>query len=184
MHEETAVSPDTTPHVKPGRLPPLPCPHCGTVDVPRLGPGTSVHAARLLCAGCARFLKWAPRVLVERLRGKELPGMGSVNRVILVGTISKYGVTVKYATSGAPCASFTLVLSEQGQDGKVHSLFVECEIWGKKAEGVSELEPGQLALFEGKLARRKRGEQWETVVSGFDVTPVLAPVASLTGSTN
>ena len=57
-----------------------------------------------------------------------------------------------------------------------------CEVWGKKAEGVSELEPGQLVLFEGKVARRKKGEQWELVVSGFDVLPLVVPVAALTGS--
>jgi single-stranded DNA-binding protein len=110
--------------------------------------------------------------------------MGSVNKVILVGTISKYGVTVKYAPSGTPCASFALELREQDRDGKVHTLFQDCEVWGRPAESISELEAGQLCLFEGKLSRRKRGEQWETVVSGLDLTPILAPVASLTGSTN
>jgi single-stranded DNA-binding protein len=95
--------------------------------------------------------------------------VGGVNRVLLVGTISKYGVEVRYAASGAPCASFTLVLVELGQDGKEHLTLVPCECWGKKAESVSDLEPGQLVLFEGKLAKRKKGEQWEFVVSGFDV---------------
>jgi single-stranded DNA-binding protein len=108
--------------------------------------------------------------------------MGCINRVILCGVISKYGVTVKYAQSGAPCANFTLVLSEQGQDGKVHTLFQECEVWGKKAEAASDLEPGQLALFEGKLAKRKKGDQWELIVSGYEVTPVLPAHATLTGS--
>jgi single-stranded DNA-binding protein len=110
--------------------------------------------------------------------------MGCINRVILCGTISKYGVTVKYAQSGAPCANFTLVLSEQGSDGKPHALFVDCEVWGKKAEGTSELEAGQLCLFEGRLAKRRKGDVWETVVSGFDLSQVLPPVASLTGSAN
>src|SRR4029450_750831 len=49
--------------------------------------------------------------------------VGGGNRVILVGTISKDGVTVKYAPSGTPCANFALMLSEQGQDGKVHTIF-------------------------------------------------------------
>ena len=108
--------------------------------------------------------------------------MGGVNRVLLVGTISKYGVEVRYAPSGAPCASLTLVLVEQGQDGKAHLTLVPCEVWGKKAEAASELDAGQLVLFEGKLAKRKKGEAWELCVSGFDVTPITAPVA-LTGST-
>ena len=37
---------------------------------------------------------------------------GSVNRVVLVGTIGKYGVEVRYAPSGTPCASFTLACAE------------------------------------------------------------------------
>ena len=110
--------------------------------------------------------------------------MGGIARCTIVGCIGKYGVEVRYATSGVPCASFTLVVSEQGQDGKMHELYVPCEVWGRKAEGISDLEAGQLALFEGKLAKRKKGEQWEMVVSGFELTPLLVPHASLTGSRN
>src|SRR5262249_31331700 len=109
-------------------LPSLPCPPCGTCAVPTLGPETGPHAAKAICATCGRFLKWVSRGLVE-----GIATMPCVNKVLLVGTISKYGVTVKYATSGTPCAHFTLVLTEQGQDGKPHSLFVDCEAWGKKA---------------------------------------------------
>ena len=167
------------------RQPALPCPACGVIEVPQLGPGTGPHVASLRCSACQHFLKWAPRVLVQPFLEEKASAMvGGVNRVILVGTISKYGITVKYATSGTPCASFTLVVSEQGQDGKPHPTFVDCKIWGRRAEAASELEPGQLALFEGKLAKRKKGEAWEMVVSGFDVTPLLAPQASLTGSSN
>ena len=73
--------------------------------------------------------------------------MGGVNRVILLGTIGKYGVEVRYATSGAACASFTLVVSERGGDGKDYSTLIPCECWGKRAEAAGELEAGQLALF-------------------------------------
>jgi hypothetical protein len=44
--------------------------------------------------------------------------MGGVNRVTLVRGIGKYGVEVRYAYRGAPCASFMLVVSEQGPNGK------------------------------------------------------------------
>jgi len=110
--------------------------------------------------------------------------MGCVNRVLLVGTITKQGVTVRYAQSGAPCANFTLQLTETGQDGKPHTLFVDCECWGRRAEAASELEAGQLALFEGKLARRKRADAWEWLVSGFDLMPLVQPQAGVTGATN
>jgi single-stranded DNA-binding protein len=108
--------------------------------------------------------------------------MGGVNRVVLLGTIGRYGVEVRYATSGAACASFMLVVSEQGQDGKEHATLIPCEVWGKRAEAASELEAGQLALFEGKLAKRRKGEQGELIVSGFDLTPITAGV--LTGTSN
>jgi single stranded DNA-binding protein len=108
--------------------------------------------------------------------------MGGVNRVVLLGTIGQYGVEARYANSGAPCASFTLAVAEVAQDGKEYTTLIPCECWGKKAEAAGELEVGQLVLFEGKLRKRQKGEQWELVVSGFAVTPVLAP--TLAGSSN
>jgi single-stranded DNA-binding protein len=84
---------------------------------------------------------------------------------------------MQYATSGTPCASFLLVVREQGQDGKDHPTLIPCECWGKKAEAAGELEAGQVVLFEGKLHKRKKGEtQWELIVSGFEVTPIFAAV--------
>jgi Single-strand binding protein family len=181
--EETAPYHLAAAPVKP-RLPPMLCGHCGVCAVPRLGPGTGPHAGRLDCAACGRFLQWASRGVVQAVSQEKVLGMSGVNRCLLVGTISKYGVEVRYASSGAPCASFTLVVGELGQDGKVHELYVPCECWGRRAEAAGELEAGQLCLFEGKLARRKKNENWDTVVSGFEVTPVVPPVASMTGSSN
>ena len=107
---------------------------------------------------------------------------GSVNRCILLGAIGRQGVEVRYATSGAPCASFTLVLGEVGQDGREHLTLIPCEAWGKKAEAASEMEPGQLVVFEGKLAKRRKGETWELVVSGFELMPILQPVPTVTSA--
>src|SRR5262249_29441431 len=116
---------------------------------------------------------------------KETPRMGGVNRTILLGTIGKYGVEVTYSTNGSPCASFMLVVAEHGQDGREYTTLVPCEVWGKKAEAAGELEPGALVLFEGKLRKRQKGEgQWELVVSGFEVTPILTPAAVSAGSNN
>lgn len=99
--------------------------------------------------------------------------MGGVNRVVLVGVIGRYGVTVKYANNGTPCASVSIAVSEPGQDGKDHTTYVECEVWGRHAERCSELTPGQLVSFEGRLRKRPKGEgQWELIVSGFEVTPI------------
>lgn len=101
--------------------------------------------------------------------------MGGVNRVVLFGTISKYGVEVRYANNGTPWASFTMIVTEIGQDGKDHPTLIPCEVWGKKAEATGDLDAGQLCLFEGKLRKRPKGEgQWELVVSGFELTPIRA----------
>jgi single-stranded DNA-binding protein len=107
--------------------------------------------------------------------------MPCINRVILCGTISKHGTTVSYSQSGTPCARFVLDLAEAGTDGKIHSVYVDCECWGKRAEAAGELEAGQLCLFEGKLARRKKDDRWDWVVSGFEVSAVLSPVAAQVG---
>jgi single-stranded DNA-binding protein len=93
----------------------------------------------------------------------------SINRVTLVGAIGKYGVEVSYHGQGTARASFMLVVSELGADGKEHQLWQPVEIWGKRAEQVGELEVGDVVLLEGKLRRTRRGEAWETMVGGFEV---------------
>lgn len=95
--------------------------------------------------------------------------MPTINKVILCGTMGQYGATLRYADSGAACASFQLVLTEMGADGRVHATYIPCECWGKRAEAASEVVAGELAIFEGRLAKRKKGEQWEMIVSGFDL---------------
>jgi single-stranded DNA-binding protein len=105
----------------------------------------------------------------------------SVNRVVLLGTVGRYGVTVHYATTGTPCASFALAVSEQGQDGKDYTTLIDCQVWGKKAEAAGELDAGQLVLFEGKLAKRKKGEQWEVVVAGYELVPLSLSSAKIGG---
>ena len=106
----------------------------------------------------------------------------SINHCILLGEIGRQGVTISHATSGAACASFLLVLYEEGQDGKTYPTLIPVEIWGKRAEQASELDAGQLVVVDGKLRKRKRGEQWELIVAGFEVKPVGLPVPSLTGT--
>jgi hypothetical protein len=116
---------------------------------------------------------------------KEMAPMAGMSRAIVIGTISKTGIAVHYVTSGTPCASFTFVVTEQGQDGKEHPTFIDGECWGKRAEAAAELDVGRLCRFEGKLAKRKRGEEWTLIVSGFELQPVLTPpVARMTGNTN
>jgi hypothetical protein len=179
--QNEALSTEETPTVKTVRLPVMPCPACGLIDIPVLGAGRGPHLGELRCQA-AHHIKWAPKALLGGR--KEGSTMGGIARCTVVGCISMRGVEVRYSTSGAACASLTLVVTEQGQDGRPHDLFVPIEVWGRRAEAVGELEPGQLCLFEGRLAKRRRGEQWELLVTGWDVTPILAPQASMTGNPN
>jgi single-stranded DNA-binding protein len=104
----------------------------------------------------------------------------SVNRVLLLGQISKHGVEVSYHGQGTAKAAFMLVVSELGSDGKAHQLWQPVEIWGKRAEQLGELDAGALVLVDGKLRRTKKGESWETVVSGWDCTPLQIPTTVAT----
>src|SRR4051794_20165193 len=104
--------------------------------------------------------------------------LASVNRVILLGTIGKYGVEIRYAATGTPKATFSLELTEAGADGQQYRSWFDCEVWGKKAEAAGELEAGQVVVFEGRLRKVKKGEAWETVVSGFEVHPVHLAVTT------
>jgi single-stranded DNA-binding protein len=98
----------------------------------------------------------------------------SVNRVTLLGRLNKRGVEVRYSTNGSPYASFMIELSEVSNAGQEFTTYVACEAWGQKAEAASEIAPGALVLFEGRLKRVKQGERWETIVSGFELTAVVS----------
>jgi hypothetical protein len=81
----------------PGPL--LTCGHCNALTQAVVSPGVGPHAARADCASCGRFIKWLPRVLVGGSAKENRSMVASVNRVVLLGRVGKYGVTVKYATS-------------------------------------------------------------------------------------
>ena len=98
----------------------------------------------------------------------------SVNRVTLLGRLNKRGVEVRYNTNCSPYASFMIELSEVSNAGQEFTCYINCEAWGKKAEAASEIAPGALVLFEGKLKRLKQGARWETIVSGFELLPITA----------
>jgi hypothetical protein len=36
----------------------LPCPRCGVIDAPTIGPGNGPHAFRATCRHCGQFLQW------------------------------------------------------------------------------------------------------------------------------
>lgn len=71
-----------------------------------------------------------------------IPLTASINKVILLGTLSAKGVEVRFLDSGTAVASFALELPEQGQHGQTYKQLVFCEGYGKKAEAASEIAPG------------------------------------------
>jgi single-stranded DNA-binding protein len=99
---------------------------------------------------------------------------------MLLGTVSRYGVEVAFVGQSAK-ASFSLVLTDAGQDGREHVTLVPVEVWGKKAEAVGELEAGDLVVLEGRLGKRKRGENWELIVTAFDAQPLRLPTPAAGG---
>jgi single stranded DNA-binding protein len=103
----------------------------------------------------------------------------SINRVMLLGRLNKRGVQLRIANGGTPCASFTIDVSEVGTNGQEFTTYIDCQAWGKKAEAASEIAPGSLVVFEGKLRRQKQGEQrWETIVTGYELTAVISETPS------
>src|SRR5215510_150127 len=94
-----------------------------------------------------------------------------INRVLLVGRVTKYGVSLRQ--QDPDCASFVLAVPECGKDGKTYILRLPVEIWGRRAHDALTLTAGQLVLVDGKLRRRKRpDEEWEVVISSWEATPV------------
>jgi single-stranded DNA-binding protein len=163
-------------------LPSLPCPACGVLDVPHVAPGTGPHHAKAPCAHCDRFLKWVPRALVESLMLKEqLMIVEGLCKTFIIGTLAKDGVTVKYTATGTACACFAIVVSRRGEGGKSYTTTFQCEAYGKRAEAVSDVEPGAVVAFEGELRHRAKGEQAETIIAGFELKTLLAPVSAMTG---
>jgi hypothetical protein len=50
----------------------LPCPRCGVIDRPALGPGAGMHYARLRCQHCQCFLRWVSQYAdAERLARRQ-----------------------------------------------------------------------------------------------------------------
>ena len=100
----------------------------------------------------------------------------SFSQAVLIGSL-RQRVHVETLPSGTPCGTFELILRERTSAGRWYSTVVACQLWGKTVEAARELQPGQTCLFHGKLAKRKRGEDWHLVVSGFTLEALTIPTA-------
>ena len=106
--------------------------------------------------------------------------IAALNRVWLMGNVGRYAPSLKYANNGTPCAAFKLCLTELSADGRPFTTLVDVEVWGKKAEATSTLEPGAMVTLEGRIARRKAkdGTSWEMCVSTFEVQSIAATLSA------
>ncbi len=61
------------------------CPHCGSERL-RVGPGKAMHAGRLDCLDCHRFVKWLPRAAIRQpeVQGAMLSATASVTHTMRV----------------------------------------------------------------------------------------------------
>jgi hypothetical protein len=100
----------------------------------------------------------------------------SFSSVILVGAL-RQPVHVEALPRGSQCGTFDLILREKTSTGQWFSTVVPCQIWGRHLDAARRVQPGQACLFQGKLARRKKGEAWELCVSGFALEPLELPAA-------
>jgi len=97
-----------------------------------------------------------------------------VNRVVVLGRVGKYGVTLQHAQQGADCARFLLNVPERGHDGQIYTTRLPVEIWGRHASEATTLAAGQLVLVEGRLGKRRTMDEtsWELIVKAFEAVPV------------
>jgi single-stranded DNA-binding protein len=98
-----------------------------------------------------------------------------INKVLGLGRVGKYGVSVQQSPHGTDCARFLLAVPERGHDGQLYTTRLPIEIWGKKASEATTLSAGQLVLVEGRLGKRRTMDDtaWELIVKGFEAVPVL-----------
>src|SRR6478609_5689631 len=87
-------------------------------------------------------------------------GMGSVNKVILVGNLGR-DAELRYTPGGAPVATLNLATTEVWNDKSSGQKQEKTEwhrivLWGKSAEALSEyLTKGKQIFVEGRLQTRK-----------------------------
>jgi single-stranded DNA-binding protein len=90
----------------------------------------------------------------------------SLNAAILIGRVSKYGLTLK---NGIAVGALELV--EKGRDEKLHTSYVNILIWGKAgAPQASVVPPGSLVLVSGQIRPKKGKNEWTLMVAAKEMT--------------
>jgi single-strand DNA-binding protein len=101
------------------------------------------------------------------------------NKAIIIGHLTA-DPELRYTPSGKACANFTIASSRRFRDGeggtKEHTLFLECVVWGERAEIVAKHKrKGDNVLCEGHLLT----DHWEDKATGQKRTKIKLNVASM-----
>lgn len=88
--------------------------------------------------------------------------MANYNKVLLIGNLTR-DPELKYTASGTAVGNFGLAVNRtwNGPDGnrREEATFIDCEIWGKRAEAFCEyMSKGRPVFVEGRL----KLDSWET----------------------
>ena len=107
--------------------------------------------------------------------------MGGINKVMLVGTLSKQP-EVKHLQNGTTMVSFSVRTDEEWLDRegqqKSRPQFTLCVCWGKTGDFAATMNEGEAIAIEGRISTRsydKDGaKQWMTEVNCSSATPLGA----------
>jgi len=85
--------------------------------------------------------------------------MTDINNVTIVGRLVADAI-LKYTNSGTAILNFTVANNVyQGRDKDDYVNFIDCQMWGKQAEGVNDyLVKGKQVVVSGELKQQR----WET----------------------
>lgn len=90
-----------------------------------------------------------------------------LNKILLIGNITKDLDSLRFTSSGTAVTQFTLAVNYGYGDNK-KTLFIQCTVFGKSAEACDKyLSKGSQVLVEGRLEEQrweKDGEQKSRMV--------------------
>lgn len=96
------------------------------------------------------------------------------------GTVTKKGGEMAYiGEKRTPKYTFSIQIeNKKGEDGQWHSKFLECSLFGKKAESAPVLNGAEMVLCAGKLSTRtwqgREGEEKTSIVLECDFVTVAS----------
>lgn len=96
------------------------------------------------------------------------------------GTVTKKGGEMAYiGEKRTPKYTFSIQIeNKKSEDGQWHSKFLECSLFGKKADNAPALNGGEMVLCAGKLSTRtwqgREGEEKTSTVLECDFVTVAS----------